>query len=305
MPNWNQVLSEAQASRKGAHDALREKYIKALHKYTGRNVLTYYSGWLQKPAYDGVPFGIHDADKTGFMTCSAKVDRDKGLDLILHTPGGDVAATESLIEYIHSLYNGNVRAIIPQLAMSGGTLMAVSCREIVMGRQSSIGPVDPQIGGMPAQGVLEEFYMAAKEIKADPSRVPLWAPVINKYWPTLITSCIHSVDWADSLLRTFLTKCMLASDDEATRNEKITKIAELLGKQSTSKSHNRHFNPDTAEAVGLQVTRLEADQKLQDLVLTLHHAYTITFAQTAATKIIENHNGVAFVNQVQMMSVQK
>jgi len=78
-----------------------------------------------------------------------------------HTPGGDVAATESIVSYLQSLYDGNIRAIIPQLAMSGGTLIALSCKEIIMGRQSSIGPVDPQVAGMPAQGLLEEFELAA------------------------------------------------------------------------------------------------------------------------------------------------
>ena len=168
MPNWNDVLIELQANAKGPHDYIRYKYLGELFAHTGRNVLVYYSGWLQKPHLRGVPaveFQIVDSDKSGFMTCSQGLDRTKGLDLILHTPGGDIAATESLIDYIRSLYDGNVRAIIPQLAMSGGTLLALSCREIIMGRQSSLGPVDPQINGMPAQGLLEEFELAAKEVK--------------------------------------------------------------------------------------------------------------------------------------------
>src|SRR5690606_2068773 len=145
----------------GPHDLIREKYLQQLHEHTGRNVLVYYSGWLQKPrAQDPALVSINDADKTGFMTCSSGLDRSKGLDIILHTPGGDVAATESIIAYLHSLYNGDIRAIVPQLAMSGGTLIALSCKEIIMGRQSSLGPVDPQIGGMPAQGIIEEFKKA-------------------------------------------------------------------------------------------------------------------------------------------------
>jgi ClpP class serine protease len=160
MPNWNDVLVELQANSRSPHDHLRLKYLKQVHEHTGRNVLTYYSGWLHKPQFRGNPaieFQIIDADKTGFMTCSHGVDRSKGLDLILHTPGGDVAATESLIDYLHSLYAGDVRAIVPQIAMSGGTLMALSCKEIVMGNHSSIGPIDPQIMNMPAQGIIEEF----------------------------------------------------------------------------------------------------------------------------------------------------
>lgn len=295
MPNWNDVLSELEGQNKGPHDQLRAKYLKKLHAHTKRNILVYYSGWLQKPGVRGVDFAISDADKTGFMTCSHKVDRTKGLDLNLHTPGGDVAATESIIDYLHSLYDGNIRAIVPQMAMSGGTLIALSCKEIVMGRQSSLGPIDPQIGGMPAQGILEEFSLAASEIAKNPSRVPLWQPIIGKYWPTLITSCQHAIDWPDDLMRRYLTNCMFRSDEASERDRKIAQIGNLLGKQSTSKSHNRHISKDVASSLGLKIVDLESDNVLQDLVLTLHHALTITFAQTGAVKIIENHKGIAHI----------
>lgn len=79
------------------------------------------------------------------MSVIHKLDRSRGLDLILHTPGGDMAATESLVDYLRSMFGTDVRAIIPQLAMSGGTIMALSCNKIIMGKESSIGPIDPQL----------------------------------------------------------------------------------------------------------------------------------------------------------------
>jgi ClpP class serine protease len=85
------------------------------------------------------------------------LDRTKGLDLILHTPGGDVAATESIIEYLRQMFGNNVRAIVPQMAMSAGTMIACSCKSIVMGKQSNIGPIDPQLGGIPADVVKLEL----------------------------------------------------------------------------------------------------------------------------------------------------
>ena len=79
------------------------------------------------------------------MTVIHQLDRDKGLDLILHTPGGDTAATESIVDYLHNMFGNNIRAIVPQLAMSAGTMIACSCKEIIMGLQSSLGPIDPQL----------------------------------------------------------------------------------------------------------------------------------------------------------------
>jgi len=250
----------------------------------------------------GVEFGITDADKIGFMTCAKGLDRSKGLDLLLHTPGGDVAATESLIDYLHSLFQGDIRAVVPQISMSGGTLISVACKEIVMGRQSSIGPVDPQIMGMPAQGIIEEFTRAAAEIAVNPALIAVWQPIIAKYWPTLITSCEHAINWSDTLLRTSLKNCMFLGEPEQEVDQKLATIANLLGKQSTSKSHNRHINPDKAEELGLKIVRLESDQKLQDLVLTLHHSLILTFSQTPAVKVIENQLGVAHITAAQVVA---
>lgn len=57
------------------------------------------------------------------------------------------------------------------------------------------------------------------------------------------------------------------------------------------------------QAPSANVFPLEDDDALQDIVLTLHHALTITFAHTGAVKIIENHKGVAYVQQMQLVKV--
>jgi len=115
MPNWHEILYEI--SKEGStFDIIRRKYLKALYEKTCRNIIIYYSGWLQKPTVQGTD--LNDADKNGFMTVIHKLDRSKGLDLILHTPGGETAATESLVDYIRSMFGTDVRAIIPQIAMS-------------------------------------------------------------------------------------------------------------------------------------------------------------------------------------------
>lgn len=178
MPNWNEILDEIRASG-STHDIVRRRYLKQLQRLTGRNTIIYYSGWLQKPGVNGIH--VNDADKNGFMTVTHKLDRSKGLDLILHTPGGETAATESLVDYLRSMWGTNIRAIIPQLAMSAGTMIACSCSEIIMGKQSSLGPIDPQFKGIPAHGVVEEFTRAYTEIKADPSKIAVWQPIIAKY----------------------------------------------------------------------------------------------------------------------------
>src|SRR5438128_1845442 len=117
MPNWNDILAEC--TRESSFDIVRRKYLKAFHEKTRRNVIIYYSGWLQKPQLvnqPGVELGISDSDKNGFMATIHNLKKDDGLDLFLHTPGGSMAATESLVEYLRKMFPGNIRAFVPQIA---------------------------------------------------------------------------------------------------------------------------------------------------------------------------------------------
>lgn len=291
MANWNQVLSEI--SNRNPYDTLRNEYLSKIAEHTRRNVMVYYSGWLQSPKI-GADYSISDADKNGFMACCPKKDdREKGLDLILHTPGGRVDATESLIDYLYELYRGDIRAFVPQLAMSGGTLIAVSCKEIWMGNQSSIGPVDPQISGVAAQSYIAEFYRACEEVKQDQSKLLLWQPILGKLSPGFLTECQYAIDWSNEILTKSLKRVMFASDKRS--GPKIRKIKKLLGDQTISKAHARHINFQQAKNAGLKVVALEEDNTLQDLVLSLHHLLCLTFEQTTSVKIFANNFGSAYV----------
>lgn len=103
----------------------------------------------------------------GFMMAVHKLERSKGLDLVLHTPGGSIASTESIVRYLHLMFDHDIRVIVPQIAMSAGTMIACSSREIILGKQSSLGPIDPQMRGIPAQGVISEFKKALDDYKQD------------------------------------------------------------------------------------------------------------------------------------------
>ena len=211
MPTWNDILVETKATG-STYDVIRRKYLQLLHDQSSRNVIIYYSGWLQKPELmkePGASISITDEDKNGFMSVVHGLDRDKGLDLILHTPGGDMAATESLVEYLRAMFGEDIRAIVPQIAMSGGTLIALSCKKIIMGKESSIGPIDPQFGSLSAAGLLQEFKRIRKEIKADASSALLWQPVLSKINPGFITECENALKWSAKMAETFLISNML------------------------------------------------------------------------------------------------
>ena len=188
MSSWNNILARLQAEESPL-DSLRAQAVSDLSEFRDRNVICYYSGWLQ--GCDSSSVSILDDDMNGLMNAMYKLDRSKGLDLVLHTPGGEVAATEAIVKYFRHCFGNDVVAIVPQLAMSAGTMIACSCKEIIMGRQSSLGPTDPQFGGVAAAagGVIEEFERAVHEVEENPSSAALWGQIIGKYHPTFLGDC--------------------------------------------------------------------------------------------------------------------
>lgn len=298
MPNWGQVLSEIQvqdATLKNealsAVDVVRRRYLSDLHAHTGRNVIAYYSGWLSNPTGFGID--VNDEDKAAFMMAIHGLDKDKGLDLILHTPGGGIAAAESLVDYLRRIFGGNIRAIVPHLAMSAGTMIACTCKSIVMGKQSNLGPIDPQLGGLPAAAVKKEIERALAETAADPSRMQFWQFVLSKYQPTFVSQCEQAVEMAEKFVHKRLVDNMLADDPDA--EAKAAAIVQGLSDVDVNKSHARHIHIDDCENLGLKIERLEDDQDLQESVLTVHHCYMHSLSVSGATKLVENQNGATFI----------
>src|SRR6266567_3957873 len=206
MPNWKDLLDEVKAAG-STYDIVRRQHLTRLHEHTGRNVISYYSGWLQKGrqlAATGARYDIYDGDKEGFMSAIHKLDRSKGLDIILHTPGGELAATESLVDYLRSMFGTDIRAIVPQIAMSAGSMIALACRQVIMGRHSNLGPIDPLIFGMPAHGIVEEFRRARTDITSNQTLALLWQPILQKYSPTLISEAEKAIDWAEQMVTNWL-----------------------------------------------------------------------------------------------------
>lgn len=290
MPSWSTILSQVQAvSNEGAElNNIRVKYLSQISSITNRNVISYYSCWLKTP---GAPNSyVNDQDMNAFMNAVHGLDKNKGLDLILHTPGGDLAATESLINYLRTIFSNDIRAIIPQISMSAGTIIALSCREIIMGKQSSLGPIDPQLGGVACQSVLEEFETAVKEVTVNPASAALWQVVFNKFNPTFITTCKKSIEWSEKLMEDYIESVYGSSFS-------VESVKNVFLNSNNSYSHSRHIPKEACKKVGLHIVDLENDQDLQEAVLSLHHTYMILFDKFSVSKVVENQIGGCFVQQ--------
>lgn len=87
---------------------------------------------------------------------------DRPIDLILHTPGGLVLASEQIAEAL-TRHPARVTVFVPHYAMSGGTMIALSADEIRMDENAVLGPVDPQIGSYPAASILRVLDLKEKK----------------------------------------------------------------------------------------------------------------------------------------------
>ena len=91
---------------------------------------------------------------------------DQPIDVILHTPGGLVLASEQIARALID-HKGKVTVFVPHYAMSGGTLIALAADEIVMDPNAVLGPVDPQIGGAPAASIIKAVEQKPVERVSD------------------------------------------------------------------------------------------------------------------------------------------
>ncbi len=103
----------------------------------------------------GIPLAryIDIQDSEQVLRAIKMTDDDVPIDLILHTPGGLVLASEQIANAL-SRHKAKVTVLVPHYAMSGGTLIALAANEVVMDENAVLGPVDPQIGQYPAVSIL-------------------------------------------------------------------------------------------------------------------------------------------------------
>ncbi|MBX3243134.1 MAG: ATP-dependent Clp protease proteolytic subunit, partial [Acidobacteria bacterium] len=198
MPTWGQLLGEiqhlSQTGDPSPIDTVRNKYLRELSSSTNRNTIVYASKWTGGEVPPQL-ITINDEDVQAFMEAIYGLSGDQ-LDLILHTPGGSAEATDAIVSYLRSKFN-DVRVIIPQAAMSAGTMLACSANRILMARHSSIGPIDPQlilqtpigVRSFAAHAILEQFEMAQNDCSKNPKHLSSWMPMLSQYGPALLIEC--------------------------------------------------------------------------------------------------------------------
>jgi ClpP class serine protease len=172
------ISSLLPAIQKRMLNAARLKLMRELEKERKSRVITLIHR-QETMALLGFPvFRYIDIDDSEEVLRAIKLTDDSvPLDLILHTPGGLVLASEQIA---HALcrHPARVTIFVPHYAMSGGTLLALSADEIVMDDNAVLGPVDPQLGEYPAASLLK--VVEQKDINEVDDKTLILADVARK-----------------------------------------------------------------------------------------------------------------------------
>jgi ClpP class serine protease len=209
----------------------RQKAIEQLEKKRGSRVILLVHR-QETVSFFGLPIvkfiDINDSEEV--IRAIHLTDKDVPIDIILHTPGGLVLAALQIALAIKK-HPAKVTAFIPHYAMSGGTLIALACDEIVMDEHAVLGPVDPQLGQYPAASIL---------------RTVKRKPIEHVDDQTLIMA-----DVAEMALKQMKQNLKLILEGKYSP-DKIDKLAEVL-----SQGHFTHDYPITfeeAKKLGLPVS---------------------------------------------------
>ncbi|MFH1968512.1 MAG: hypothetical protein ABIJ84_03945 [bacterium] len=290
-----QELVEGIKDPKQHHD-LRISLIKEIEEITKRKLIVYAADFNK--SHPAVPNSINQLDLTCFSDLIEKIDGDS-IDILIHSPGGSAEATEQLVSMLRENYK-DIRFIIPRMAKSAATMLALSGNKILMDDRSELGPTDPQVvipvpGGImfvPAKSILNGFNKAKSIIESEGTdSLPAYLPMLNKYDLHLLEICETSLKLAEELVSEWLRKYMF----EGKKDELAKEISSHFLEHDDHKSHARPITISKAKEWKLDVEDMRENKELRDKVWKLYCAIELFFDRSAAVKLYENAYGTSLM----------
>ena len=250
-----------------------------------RNIIAYYSCFLERDK-DKIDARIECRDMGWLYDLVHDLNPEKGLDLILHTPGGDIHATEAIGNYLREVFGTNIEVFVPLAAMSGGTMIACAARTIHMGKQSSLGPIDSRI----ANYVLDTLNNIEKGIWTP--RLSKWAfdRLFTQRCITEIRECEQMIAFGKEIAIGWLKTGMF--EGEKNRGIKAYHITRQLTDCIKMRSHDKSIGISMAKEIGLKITDMSTHKEIENTVMAIHKELTRAFRGATYLKILVNHNGV-------------
>ncbi|MBE2279187.1 MAG: hypothetical protein IAE91_02255 [Ignavibacteriaceae bacterium] len=295
--DWQNVVQDLQdPDSKIDVLALRIDTYKAIEDYRKKPLIVYASQFIENLPYS-IQNTINIEDVDGFIDMCGSIGKDKKeVDVLLHSPGGDPSATERIVDVLRNRFDV-VNFLVPHSAYSAATMLALSGNEIILSLDAVLGPIDPQISGIPARQIKRGFEKIKEQIAKDgPSHLPAYIPMIEKYTIDLLELCEDAEKLSRELVLNWLSQYMFANNN--TEDEIIKNIEEAVNFFADYETHLIHSRPLPFKRIshlGLKIT--VADDILQELLREAYLLINGFFSIAPFAKLYETTNGINWGKQ--------
>lgn len=209
-------------------------------------------------------FIVHD-DEVQFRDLLHRIDDGEPIELLLHTPGGDIDAADKLIHMIHEKTgDASFRIVVPHLAKSAGTLMVLGADTVVMSDTSELGPIDPLVpirdsagtrSWVAAQHYLDAYKTHSEALKLDPMDRPSEI-MLNKLDPAVYEQCVKAKERARRLAEELLKQGMFRNGGNWTAT-----AGDLIDTEKWQ-THSQVISSHDASVMRLKVALTDPDDSL-------------------------------------------
>lgn len=277
----------------------RQKLIEGIGKMRGRPLVVFATTSIPKGQ---VPNYLNREDLVPLSELFGTIDGDE-IDILLETPGGLAEVAIEVVNLLRPRFRF-VGFVVPHVAMSAGTMLAMSGNEILMDFRSSLGPIDPQFAGVdgkpiPAQAIVKGVETIREQVDKEGGRLhPVFAPILRNVDPGKYQFAINASQLSIELVQDWLARYKFhdwtthnSSGRPVTgkdREERAGEIASVLCKNDKWLSHGRPIKIDDLRDMKLQITDFGGDPPLQDLIWKLWTNLYHLLGSTDIYKVFES-----------------
>lgn len=261
---------------------------------------------------------MHNSDIPNIETVLHSITGAEQINLLIHSPGGDGTITEKIVDICRSHLAGTnrkLRVIVPNVAKSAATILALGTDEIIMGYTSELGPIDPQVP-ITVSGMIQ-WVSAFAFVEARDKLMEQITEATKKKQPTvgLLTQLAglnipftdemeNQIGFAKKTAIALLNKYMLVPvhSNAAKRKRNADAIAQKLLSKELFPVHGYYINGQTAKDMGLQVELLGKDDPLWTLIWSYYIRCEVQMNLAIQpglikTKLFESGNQISLVTQ--------
>lgn len=273
----------------------RKKIIESIEEKLESKVIVYTS------TFNNPMCGINQSDIIPYENMLSSIGNVNCISLIMHSIGGDFNTAEKIIKMTRN-YCKTFKFIVPNLAKSAATLVALGADEILMGYLSELGPIDPQIAYIlpngqwvmrPGQCIIDSFKKMKSKIDGLGKLSQADIHILNNVDITLIDYAEKETARSRELAQKLLENYMLKEKPDKARS-----ISEYLADANKHLSHNKMIDREEAKKLGLKITYVNKEDDLWKLIWELHCRTIKALKTSGSIKIFETATNMFVQNGV-------